>query len=273
MEHFFDTFATASLQRPTGIAVDNRNTTYWVSNGGAGTTVSHIASTGSDAPGSPYGSQDYPKGIAIDNAGNVWIANSDVGNTYSGYLTKFTPNGSTYIPQNFAAGTGTLPYDIAIDNSGNVWVADLIGVAQFNNAGTQLSPPGGYSQNLTTSPSSVTVDGLGHVWVSNVATDTSGNSLGIPGSVTAFTNSGTLISTTSTTTSAAGTLLGYTAAGVIPQEPYTPLSIKIDPSGNLWIAGTNITGNQVVTELIGIAAPVVTPLSVASSTQQLGTRP
>ena len=50
--------------------------------------------------------------------------------------------------------------------------------------------------------------------------------------------------------------------------------MKIDPSGNLWITGGNRLGRpQAVTELIGIAAPVVTPLSVASSTGKLGTRP
>jgi hypothetical protein len=68
-------------------------------------------------------------------------------------------------------------------------------------------------------------------------------------------------------------LLGYTAAGAISQQPNGPQSIKVDPSGNLWITGFNATGTQVITELVGIAAPVVTPLSVASSTQTLGTRP
>ena len=265
-------FQPASLTYPIGIAVDNRNSSYWITNGGSGTTVSHIASGGADALGSPYTGQDYPEGLAIDNSGNVWIANSDVGN---GYLTKLTPNGSTYTAQNFPTGANTLPYDIAIDSSGNVWVVDLIGVAEFNNAGTQLSPVGGYSQNATSSPESVIIDGLGRAWASNIASDSSGNILNLPGSVTAFSPTGILLSTSTTAlpTTSTGTLLGYTAAGAIPQVPFTPLGIKIDPSGNLWIAGYNATGTQVVTELIGIAAPVVTPLSVANSTSKLGTRP
>ena len=260
-----------------GIAIDNRNATSWISNIYQ-STVTHMTSAGADASGSPY-TQDFPYGVAIDNSGNVWVVNSDdySGESGNGFLTKFTSSGSTYTPQNFPTGGGTTPFDIAIDGSGNVWATDAIGVAQFNNAGTQLSPVGGYPYpnnipSIYTNPQSVTIDGLGRAWASNLASDGMGNILNLPGSVTAFSPTGTLISNTTTTTSA-GPFVGYTAAGAISQEPFNPLGIKVDPSGNLWITGFNATGSQVVTELIGIAAPVVTPLSVASSTQKLGTRP
>ena len=266
-----------SLFGPVGIAVDNRNSSSWLTNfgfEGIGTTVSHITSAGADAANSPYGSQDTPIGVAIDNSGSIWVANSDdyTGSAGNGFLTKFTGSGTSYTTQTIPTGAGSEPFDIAIDGSGNAWVTDTIGVALFTNAGTQLSPVGGYAQSVYTSPESVIVDGLGHAWVSNIATDASGNILGVPGSVTAFSSTGTLISTTTTTTSA-GTFLGYTAAGALPQVAFSPQGIKVDPSGNLWVTGYNATGTQVVTELIGIAAPVVTPLSVASSTNKLGTRP
>ena len=94
---------------------------------------------------------------------------------------------------------------------------------------------------------------------------------GVPGSVTAFDNAGNLLSPSSTTTPA-GLFLGYTAVGTIPQRPFSPQGLKIDASGNLWVTGTNTT-TQTVTELIGIAAPVTTPLSVAVSSGKLGTLP
>ena len=267
-----------SLYGPIGIAVDNRNATSWIGNYYVGTTLTHMTNaTGADATNSPYGGLDAPLGVAIDNSGNVWVASSDDFASGTGYLTKFTGSGTTYTPQNFASGAGTLPGDVAIDSSGNVWLTNYVGVALFNNSGTELSPVGGYPspQNIYTNPQSVTVDGLNRAWVSNLASDGNGNALNLPGSVTAFSTNGTtgtLISTSTTTTSA-GTLLGYTAAGAISQQPNGPQSIKVDPSGNLWITGYNATGSQVITELIGIAAPVVTPLSVASSTGKLGTRP
>ena len=266
----------ASLYGPLGIAVDNRNATSWIGNYFyvAPSATHMINATGADDTNSPYGGMDSPVGVAIDNAGSVWVANSDAYAAGTGYLTKFTGSGTAYTSQNFATGTGTLPGDVAIDSSGNVWVTNYVGVALFNNSGTELSPVGGYPspQNIYTNPQSVIVDGLNRAWASNIASDGNGNPLNVPGSVTAFSTTGTLISTSTTTTSA-GTFLGYTAAGAICQQPNGPQSIKIDPSGNLWITGFNATGTQVITELVGIAAPVVTPLSVASSTQTLGTRP
>ncbi len=269
-------YQPASLISPIGVAVDNRNASSWLTDSGIngfGTTVSHITAAGVNAAGSPYGSEDIPIGVAIDNAGNIWVANSDHFQTFpgNGFLTKFTVSGSTYTPQNFNTGAASFPFDVAIDGSGNAWVTDATGVAQFNNSGTQLSPSGGYSQNLYNRPESVIIDGLGRAWVSNIATDATGHTLGVPGSITAFSPTGTLISTSTSSTSA-GTLLGYTAAGIIPQQPFSPQGIKIDPSGNLWITGVS-SYRGAVTELIGIAAPVVTPLSVATSTGQLGTRP
>jgi hypothetical protein len=274
-------YTSGSVVYPVTIAVDNRTTTAWIGNfgggAGTGTTVSHITAAGVDATGSPYGSQNGPLGVAIDNTGNIWVANSDNAGPGNGNLTKFTPPivpGNAHTSQIFDTGVGTYPFGVAIDNSGNVWVGEVAGVDEFSNSGTHLSPVGGWPQNVTTAPEAVIIDGLGRAWVSNVALDANGSILATPGygSVTAFSPIGTLISNVSTPTSA-GNFLGYTAAGTITQLPLAT-GMKIDPSGNLWITGGNRLGKpQAVTELIGIAAPVITPLSVASSTGKLGTRP
>ena len=277
-------FTPASVRYPVAIAVDNRTpTTAWIGNFGPsggpnGSSVSHITAAGVDATGSPYGSQNAPLGVAIDNTGNIWVANSDNAGPGNGNLTKFIPPlvaGQASTSEVFPTAPGSYPFDLAIDGSGNVWVGEVAGIDEFSNTGTHLSPDGGFPQNATTAPEAVAIDGLGRAWVSNVALDASFNVLDLPGygSVTVFSPTGTLISNVSTPITGAPSFLGYTAAGTITQLPLV-LSMKIDPSGNLWIAGGNRLGKlQAVTELIGIAAPVVTPLSVASSTGKLGTRP
>jgi hypothetical protein len=50
----------------------------------------------------------------------------------------------------------------------------------------------------------------------------------------------------------------------------SPFSLAIDGSGNVWVS--NNTGNS-VTEIVGAAAPVVTPLALAVKNNTLGKRP
>ena len=269
----FTPTSLAGSTGPVGIAVDNIAATIWTANWG-GTTVSEITTAGVDA-NPAYGSQDTPWSVAIASSGNIWV----VSNIADGFLTEFTPNapGAAYTQHPIIlTGSGTTPESVAIDNSGDLWVTELHGLAKYSNAGALISPVGGYGQNPYNGPAAVTIDGLGRAWVSNAPTDTSGNYLPSfpPGSVTAFKPDGTLISTSTTdhTPDGGGPFLGYTAAGAMIEAPTT--SIKIDPSGNLWITGAAPSGGpEFVTELIGIAAPVVTPLSVAVSTKTLGTRP
>jgi hypothetical protein len=268
-----------SLNHPGAIALDNSNSSAWIANVlPPANTVTNMTSTGADATDSPHGSMDFPIGVAVDAAANIWVANSDFagpGSPGDGFLTKFTPSGGTYSPLNFNTGPNTVPFDVAIDASNGVWVTDLIGVAHFDNSGNQLSPTGGYLQTPTTAPEAIIVDGLNRTWVSNAATDNTGHFFvpGLPGSVSVFDNSGNPLSSSSTTPQ--GTLLrGYTAVGTIPRQPTTPQGIKIDASGNVWVTGFNGGAvAPVVTELVGIAAPVTTPISVAAATGKLGKRP
>ncbi len=55
-----------------------------------------------------------------------------------------------------------------------------------------------------------------------------------------------------------------------------PGGVAVDGSGNLWFTGTNNSYTAVpnyVTEVIGIAAPVVTPKATAVTNNTIGTRP
>jgi ligand-binding sensor domain-containing protein len=52
-----------------------------------------------------------------------------------------------------------------------------------------------------------------------------------------------------------------------------PSQLAIDPSGNVWVTDYNNGSGNSLTEFIGAAAPVVTPVSVAVKNGQLGSRP
>ena len=114
-------------------------------------------------------------------------------------------------------------------------------------------------------PLEVAIDGLNRVWVDA----NSRTSLGAPGVLLKYSPTGALLSP-------AG---GFSANGTLPPGPGNPEGLAIDGSGNLWITGEVVTstGNEVpnafVTELVGIAAPVVTPLVSAARAGALGARP
>jgi sugar lactone lactonase YvrE len=71
------------------------------------------------------GTYGGPYGIAVDGAGNIWIANYGPGEvSYTGSITELNNNGSPSSPANgFQPGLNK-PDSIAIDASGNVWVVN-----------------------------------------------------------------------------------------------------------------------------------------------------
>ncbi|MHB8563472.1 MAG: Vgb family protein, partial [Acidiferrobacteraceae bacterium] len=97
-----------------------------------------------------------PIGIAIDQSGNVWIANNGSNN-----VTKLSPTGT--VLGTFTVGTN--PIGIAIDQSGNVWIAN-----NGSNNVTKLSPTGTVLGTFAAGAGSrgIAIDQSGNVWISNV---------------------------------------------------------------------------------------------------------
>jgi streptogramin lyase len=52
---------------------------------------------------------------------------------------------------------------------------------------------------------------------------------------------------------------------------FSPYGIAIDGSGNVWVASDDNVGP--LTEFVGAAAPVVTPLADGAMFKELGARP
>ena len=144
------------------------------------------AGTGGNAPGVVSASStvvtvgsgfDYPDGgLAVDGAGNVFVADTPSGTVYEieagtgGNAAGVVSSASTVVP----VGSGfNFPQAVAVDGAGNVFVPDPGYAALYEiEAGTGGNPPGAVSSSSTVvtvrsggAPFSVAVDGAGDVFV------------------------------------------------------------------------------------------------------------
>ncbi|MDB5974942.1 MAG: repeat containing protein [Nevskia sp.] len=228
----------------------------WVVNYGNG-TVTKLSAAGAVLTGPLSGNGlNFPTGIALDSAGNVWVANTS-GDSFS----EFSATG---VPIGVYANAGLKqPYALAIDDNGNVWspsqsIASVVEVFGGNtpptscpvapvagDTGCSISPiaangkTGGYTGGGLAGPLGIAIDGAGHVFVSNYK----------GASISELSPAGVALSPAPLSPSTAPS--GYTGPGLA--QPY---GIAIDASGNVWVANS---GNNSVTEFIGLATPVVTP--------------
>jgi DNA-binding beta-propeller fold protein YncE len=241
----------SGLNQPYGVAFDNLGH-IWVANLG-GNELSEFNTTSiagnplSPTGGYPVGSLVGPAGIASDTSGNIWAANF-LASTSS--ITETDPSGGQSAdPSGFTGGGLNSPYGIAIDAVGNVWITNQGGngsLSEFDSSGNAISGIDGYTAGGLSDPKGLAIDGLGHIWVANFT----GNS------ISEFDSGGNAITGSN----------GYFGGGL--NEPY---GVAIDLSGNVWVATDN--GTSSLTEFIGAAAPVVTPLSAGVEYKKLGTMP
>lgn len=241
----------SGLNQPYGLAFDNLGHA-WISNLGGNelsefNTTSIAGNALSPSGGYPVGSLVGPAGIASDTSGNIWAANF-LASTSS--ITETDPTGGqTADPSGYTGGGLNSPYGIAIDSTGHVWVSNQGGngsLSEFDSSGNAVSGGSGYINGGLSDPKGIAIDGAGNVWAANF----DGNS------ISEFSSGGIPISGAN----------GYVGNGI--NEPY---GIAIDLSGNVWVATDN--GNSSLTEFVGAAAPVVTPLAAGVEYQKLGTMP
>ncbi len=127
--------------------------------------------------GDTPGALSDPAGVAIDAAGNLYVADSG-----NGRIQKFDADGR-FLKAAGAAGSGegefNQPGDLALDADGNVYVtdtwnhrlqkfdADLNFIATWGGPTKDLVNPGDYEM---WGPRSIAVDGDGNVWVVDTGT-------------------------------------------------------------------------------------------------------
>ncbi len=231
------------MNLPFGLAVSGTGV-VWAANF---KTTSAFLSSGVPQNGSPYGpgngTHNYYN-IAIDSSANVWITDKD-----ANAVEKFTSSGA--VVASYPAGGQNGSWGVAIDSAAHVWISNNgnSSVTELNSNGTAVA---NYTGGGLSTPQGLAVDGLGNVWVANAGTGAA------PGkSVTELNNSGAAFSPTT----------GFVGGGISG-----PFSLAIDSSGNVWVSNNHVGSNS-VTEIVGAAAPAVTPLALAVNNHTLGQRP
>jgi hypothetical protein len=249
------------LTSPEGVLFNNG--TYVVTAANASTfsvtsqaaTIGETADAGTAAlPGSyslaPLTTINTSYGMAIDSKNALYQGTTCCAGTGDRDLVKWTPGAAgtatyTASSQDFAGVNGVRA--VVVDGASNVF------------AGNEFANASGSTTSSTTG------------W-SIVEFTTSGS--GTTATFTSISPPGVVPTTCATGTSCA------TTGGYFKADFTEPLDMQIDPSGNLWVMNTatqtgttqNVVGIT-ITEVVGAAVPVVTPLSVAVKNNQLGTKP
>jgi hypothetical protein len=259
-------FSGGGLSTGSGMAIDGSGN-VWVTSSGSPGSVAEFNTRGislSPTTGFTEGIDD-PSVIAIDGSDNVWVYSQLVtlqNSTYS-YAKLNGGNGALILALS-KNSTGVLaPPQLAIDKSGDVLSA--IGSSGY---GTGLFDiPAGYtglpsgpqpsspdtSGTAITNPEGMAFDGSNRLWVANTG-----------GKVNGGTRSPNLSLFDSTQPSGAISI-DYADSTF----SNGPSSVAVDSAGNVWI----LLDNNTVKEYVGVATPVVTPLSLGVKNNKLGSKP
>jgi sugar lactone lactonase YvrE len=266
------TGAAARFSKPTGVAVDNAGNIYVVeySNctirkitaAGLVTTLAGTAGNpGSDNYRGSAAKFYYPRGVAVDKAGNVYVA--DTGNTK---IRKITPTGdvTTFAGGGYGSADGTgsnaqffRPEGVAVDGTGNVYVADTGNqtVRKITPAGVVTTVAGtpmaiGFENGTGSgakfnSPAGIAVDTTGNVYVADT----------FNGLIRKITSAATVTTLAGSVVSSKGSTDGTSSVARFN----FPAGVAVDGTNNVYVADTwnhtirKISAAGVVTTLAGSA--------------------
>jgi gliding motility-associated-like protein len=137
--------------------------------GGLVTTLAGNGTSGSSDGTGTAARFYWPRGLAIDGAGNIYVADQENNKirkvTPAGVVTTVAGQGfSGFVNGNGTSATFNTPTGVGIDLSGNLYVADA-----GNNAIRKITPSGEVTTYATgfSFPREVRVDASGYVYVAN----------------------------------------------------------------------------------------------------------
>jgi streptogramin lyase len=230
-------YTGGGLNFPIAVAIDP-DTSVWVVDYG-NSHLTHLSASGQPLSGSAGFTSAYlalPVAAAIDSSHNVWLANQS-----GGSVTKVSSDGSQFT--NFLCCDE--PAGIAIDRLGNAWVTNYYSnsISEISSAGVIVSNQA-YRNGGLDQPQGVAIDSANNVWITNFRFPTTA-----PGA--------TITELAGASATTPGAALSPATGFGLDADLLEPFAIAVDASGNLWITNS---GNNTLTEFIGMAAPVRTPL-------------
>jgi hypothetical protein len=274
---------------PVSIAIDLSGNAWIACDYNPGSVVA-LSSTGTPLTGSPFtgGGVSEPDAVAVDGSNHIWVGN--VGQFQNGQLSELTSSGSAVTGSPFGPTFGAIEAAVAIDLSGNVWTINsyLEGPEKFVFSGGSLSSSTNYTP--INNPTGLAVDASNHIWYSThgsnvVVLNTSGTAVAYTGGALQYSQaiamdgaSNAWIANTTFTPPDPGRLSEFSNGGtaLTPSTGYqsstmlSPTGIAVDSAGDVWVTNK---GNSTVSEFIGAAVPVTTPLAYGVQFNLLGTRP
>ncbi|MEI6715941.1 MAG: immunoglobulin domain-containing protein [Verrucomicrobiota bacterium] len=181
--------STASFSNPYGVAVDGLGNVYVadynnhkirkITSDGAVSTLAGSGDYGSaDGPGSTA-SFSYPRGVAADGLGNVYVADyNKIRKITSAGVVSTVAGSGDYGSVDGPGSTASFsnPYGVAVDGLGNVYVADFNKIRKITSSGVVSTLAGSGNAGDADGPGSsasfhqpkgVAVDGLGNVYVAD----------------------------------------------------------------------------------------------------------
>jgi sugar lactone lactonase YvrE len=227
-------------------------------------SVVEISASGSQAT-LPATGLEGPAGVAVDSAGDVYVADSD-----TSQVLKISPSGV----QSTVPATGIAPLGVAVDSAGDIYIAD-----GYNSRVVKITPAGVQSTVPTSGlgiASAVAVDSSGDVFIADssnnqvlkvtpagVQSTLPATGLSSPNGIAVDNAGNVYISDRNNdrivelTTSGTQTVVPTTGLGV-------PGGVAVDSTGDLYISDATHgdvlevtpSGTQTVIPTTGLSAPV-----------------
>jgi len=239
----------------------------WIANGAGVNEFSNLGAELSPSTGFTNSGISGITAIGVDSSNNIWVGNPNSNNQTHANFSELTNPGGELIVSSTPAGGSTwsgvggpsfLP-ELAADNAGNVW-----GIATDGDTVCKTPAYGGKGTVLSETCYSGSFNSQDAEYFFNTA-----RGLALDGNRMVWVASGSAgpsILPISDNSSITGGPTGYLSSSSLAAGP---LRVAVDGSGNVWV----LLADDTVTEFVGVATPVVTPLALGVKNGKLAAKP